>query len=62
MKTYIFLLMLTVLVHASTVDSNVTTNNLSVEEERPSRLEAGYGSDEIFSETLPYMHTFLHNS
>ena len=25
------------------------------ESERPSRLEEGYGSDEMFSETLPYM-------
>ena len=55
MKAYLFLTFATLLLHADVTDTNISTNSLSDNADRPSRLEAGYGSDEIFSETLPYM-------
>ena len=55
MKAYLFLTFATLLLHADVTDTNASTNSSSDNADRPSRLEAGYGSDEIFSETLPYM-------
>ena len=55
MKAYSFLFVATLSLYADSIDTNVSTNSTSDVKDRPSRLEAGYGSDEIFSETLPYM-------
>jgi len=55
MKAYLPFLFASLLLHAEVTDANTTANSSSDKEDRPSRLEAGYGSDEIFSETLPYM-------